>query len=52
MLPLMPGPNPHAFGTLAVFLALGAGGLVVALAALLGFTALEIVCLFERYSDA
>lgn len=52
MLPLMPGPDPNAFGTLAVVLAVGVGGAFLAVAALLGWTAVELACLLEHYREA
>lgn len=52
MLPLMPGPNPNAFGALALLLAVGAGGTIIAFAALLGWTALELACLIQHYNEA
>ncbi|WP_168990533.1 hypothetical protein [Aureimonas flava] len=51
MLPLMPGPDPSAFGALAAILLVGAGGALVAIAALVGWTALEFVCLLEGYGE-
>ncbi len=52
MLPLMPGPDPTAFGAIAVALTIGAGGAVLAFAGLLGWTAVELVCLIEHYGEA
>ncbi|WP_279482812.1 hypothetical protein [Aureimonas sp. SK2] len=52
MLPIMPGPSPEALGALALVLALGTGGAIVAAAAFVGFHAQEIVCFLEHYANA
>lgn len=51
MLPMMPGTNPTAFGTLAVVVTIGLGGAVLTVGALFGWATLELICLMDRYAE-
>ncbi|WP_156417930.1 hypothetical protein [Aureimonas sp. AU4] len=49
---MMSGPDPHGFGTLALAIVVGAGGALVAVSTLMGWAALELMCLLEQVREA